>query len=80
MMKPGKQVWFDFDAFNAAILAKQERDGLRPVEVVKAADINNQTYQRVQHGRSYSIKSVVLLAAWAGLSLDDYVRDHRGRL
>lgn len=66
--------WFDAEAFYQALDAARVARRLNWKQVAAASGVSASTLTRMAQGRRPDVDGLAALAAWSGLSADDFVR------
>ncbi|WP_419921959.1 helix-turn-helix domain-containing protein [Candidatus Poriferisodalis sp.] len=75
----GKSGWFDSDAFYEALDAERLARRLTWKQVAGESGVSASTLTRMAQGRRPDVDGLAALAAWSGLSADDFVRSESDR-
>jgi transcriptional regulator with XRE-family HTH domain len=69
-----KKGWFDAEAFYQALDAERLGRHLNWKQVAGASGVSASTLTRMAQGKRPDVDGLAALAAWSGLSTDDFVR------
>jgi transcriptional regulator with XRE-family HTH domain len=69
-----KKGWFDAGAFYEALDSVRQAKRLTWKQVAGASGVSASTLTRMAQGKRPDVDGLAALAAWSGLSADDYVR------
>lgn len=74
-----KTGWFDAAAFYSALDAARQGRGLNWKQVAAQSGVSASTLTRMAQGKRPDVDGLAALAAWSGLSADDFVRSEASR-
>lgn len=74
-----KKGWFDAEAFYQALEAARQARRLTWKQVASESGVSASTLTRMAQGKRPDVDGLAALAAWSGLSADDYVRSSEAR-
>lgn len=74
-----KRGWFDAGAFYEALDAARQSKKLNWKQVAGETGVSASTLTRMAQGKRPDVDGLAALAAWSGLSADDYVRSAHAR-
>jgi transcriptional regulator with XRE-family HTH domain len=74
-----KKGWYDTSAFYDALDAARVARGLTWKQVAGESGVSASTLTRIAQGRRPDVDGLAALAAWSGLTTDDYVRSEGDR-
>jgi len=74
-----KKGWFDAMAFYEALDAVRQVRRLTWKQIAAESGVSASTLTRMAQGKRPDVDGLAALAAWSGLTTDDYVRTHEIR-
>jgi transcriptional regulator with XRE-family HTH domain len=74
-----KSGWFDASAFYEALDGQRQGRKLNWKQVAAESGVSASTLTRMAQGKRPDVDSLAALAAWSGLSTDEYVRSDEAR-
>lgn len=74
-----KKGWFDSEGFYESLDAVRQAKRLNWKQVAADAGVSASTLTRMAQGRRPDVDGLAALAAWSGLSPDDFVRSDHSR-
>lgn len=74
-----KRGWFDSDGFYSALDAVRRARELNWKQVAAQSGMSASTLTRMAQGKRPDVDGLAALAAWSGLTTDDYVRSEEDR-
>lgn len=74
-----KSGWFDAEAFYDALDGERMARRLNWKQIASATGVSASTLTRMAQGRRPDVDSLAALAAWSGLTADDFVRSQEIR-
>lgn len=74
-----KKGWFDASAFYEALDAQRQARKLNWKQVAAASGVSASTLTRMAQGKRPDVDGLAALAAWSGLTADDFIRSTEAR-
>ena len=74
-----RKVWFDVEAFHAALDGVRRAKEMNWKEVASATGVSASTLTRMAQGKRPDVDGLAALAAWSGLDADQFVRSEGDR-
>jgi transcriptional regulator with XRE-family HTH domain len=74
-----KKGWFDASAFYEALDAQRQSRQLTWKQVAQQSGVSASTLTRMAQGKRPDVDGLAALAAWSGLTADDFIRSNEVR-